>query len=444
MFMKCWPPAIRYLLSKRDDMKTKTIRFPYYRDTPSVEIPEKNLIGVFAPKNIDTEKPVTEIIRSGIENPIQSPRLSSLAQSGARVLILVDDNTRTTPVKEILPALSTELKKGGVAPEHIELLVALGTHRPMSPAEQEKKFGRRICEAHPIHMHQWNNPAELHNLGTTASGTVIEVNKRLLDADLIIGVGQIVPHRVAGYSGGSKIVQPGVCGAVTTGQTHWLSAQFRGEAIMGKVDNPVRSEMDQVAQQVNLHFIANAVMDLSDSIVALVCGEPSAAFGKGASLSRDIFGVHIPEKGDIVITDSYPADLEMWQASKGIYAADLAVKPGGVIVMISPCTEGVSAEHPDVLKYGYLTSSEVRERVQAGEIPDLTLAAHLIHVGQVIQEKATAILVSPGISAADSRKLGFLSAENLQTALKEAIKLTDPKPAILVLQHAGHILPLTG
>jgi nickel-dependent lactate racemase len=423
-------------------MQTQTVRFPYYTDIPSVDIPIKNLIGVFTPKNVAAKRPSADIIRAGIEKPIQSPRLADLAQSCKRILILVDDNTRTTPVKEILPALLAELEKGGVSTDQIELLVALGTHRPMSPAEQEKKFGSDICRAFQIHMHQWNNPAELQNLGQTAQGTVIEVNRRLLEADLVIGVGQIVPHRVAGYSGGSKIVQPGVCGAVTTGQTHWLSAQFLGQEIMGKADNPVRTEMDLVAQQANLNFIANAVMDQSDSIVALVCGDPTAAFRKGALLSRDIFGVKIPQPGDIVITDSYPADLEMWQASKGIYAADLAVKPGGVIVMISPCPEGVCAEHPDVLKYGYPTPEEVKQLVQAGKIPDLTLAAHLIHVGQVIRKKARGILVSPGISETESRKLGFISADNLPAALDKAVGLTGPQAGILVLQHAGHLLPL--
>jgi nickel-dependent lactate racemase len=423
-------------------MQTQTVRFPYYRNTPSVDIPAGNLIGVFAPKKVAVKRSSADIIRDGIERPIQSPRLADLAQSGNRVLILVDDNTRTTPVKEILPVLVAELEKGGVSTDHIELLVALGTHRPMSPAEQEKKFGRDICQALPIHMHQWNNPAELQNLGQTAQGTVIEINRRLLEVDLVVGVGQIVPHRVAGYSGGSKIVQPGVCGAITTGQTHWLSAQFTGEEIMGKADNPVRTEMDQVARRANLRFIANAVMDQSDSIVALVCGDPTAAFRKGAELSRDIFGVQIPQLGDIVLTDSYPADLEMWQASKGIYAADLAVKPGGIIVMISPCPEGVCAEHPDVLKYGYPTSAEVRQLVQTGEIQDLTLAAHLIHVGQVIREKARSILVSPGIGRTDSRKLGFINADNLQAALEKALALTGPRAGILVLQHAGHILPL--
>jgi nickel-dependent lactate racemase len=423
-------------------MQTQTVRFSYYTDAPSVDIPIKNLIGVFAPKSVVDKQPSAAIVRAGIENPIESPRLAELAQSSKHVLILVDDNTRTTPVKEILPLLVAELEKGGISTDHIELLVALGTHRPMSPAEQEKKFGRDICRVFPIHMHRWNNPAELQNLGQTDQGTVIEINRRLLEADLVIGVGQIVPHRVAGYSGGSKIVQPGVCGAITTGQTHWLSAQFRGDEIMGKAENPVRTEMDLVAQQANLHFIVNAVMDQSDSIVALVCGDPIAAFRKGALLSRDIFGVQLPQRGDIVITDSYPADLEMWQASKGIYAADLAVKPNGVIVMISPCPEGVCAEHPDVLKYGYRTSQEVKQLVQAGEIQDLTLAAHLIHVGQVIREKARGILVSPGISKSVGKKLGFISAASLQIALEEALAMTRSQAGVLVLQHAGHILPL--
>jgi nickel-dependent lactate racemase len=423
-------------------MKTKTVRFPYYRETPSVEIPEKNLIGVFAPKNIATEKPMREIIRSGIENPIQSPRLAAMVRPGNRVLILVDDNTRTTPIKEILPALLAELKNGGVPPEHIELLVALGTHRPMSPAEQEMKFGRHICEAYAIHMHQWNNPAELHHLGTTAGGTVIEVNKRLLDADLIIGVGQIVPHRVAGYSGGSKIVQPGVCGGVTTGQTHWLSAKFKGEEIMGKIDNEVRAEINQVGIKANLKFIVNAVMDLNDGIVELVCGDPIAAFRAGAMLSRHIFGAEISSRADIVISDSYPADLEMWQASKGIYASDLAVRDGGVIVMVSPCYEGVCAEHPDVLKYGYLTYSEVKRLVDCGEIADLTLAAHLIHVGRVIREKASTILVSSGIEASISESLGFIAADHPQEALEKAFALVGKHATVCVLQHAGHILPI--
>ena len=258
-------------------MQTQTVRFPYYTDIPSVDIPIKNLIGVFTPKNVAAKRPSADIIRAGIEKPIQSPRLADLAQSCKRILILVDDNTRTTPVKEILPALLAELEKGGESTDLIELLVALVTHRPMSPAEKEKKFGSDICQAFEIHMHQWNNPAELQNLGQTAQGTVIEVNRRLLEADLVIGVGQIVPHRVAGYSGGSKIVQPGVCGAVTTGQTHWLSAQFIGDEIMGKADNPVRMEMDLVAQRANLHFIANAVMDQSDSLVAWVIGQRGVA-----------------------------------------------------------------------------------------------------------------------------------------------------------------------
>jgi nickel-dependent lactate racemase len=326
--------------------------------------------------------------------------------------------------------------------ENASILVALGTHREMTQEEKEKKFGRTICEALSIHMHHWDREDELCDLGTTEGGTQILLNKRVMEADLVIGVGQIVPHRVAGYSGGCKIIQPGVCGAVTTGQTHWLSAKFTGEEIMGKIDNPVREEMNRVGLRANLKFIVNAVMDLSDEIVDAVCGDPIAAFQKGARLSGEIFGVEVPEKADIVLTDSYPADLEMWQASKGIYAADLAVKEGGVIVMISPCYEGVCAEHPDILRYGYLPYDAVQKLVDSSEIKDLTLAAHLIHMGRVIKEKATGILVSSGIEPAQAETLGFMTAETPQKGLDLAFKIAGSNASVNVLQHAGHILPL--
>jgi len=420
----------------------RKISFNYYKDLPGVTFDDKNLLGVFAPKTIKKKASAEELILKALGNPIESPSLLELAKGKQQVLILADDNTRTTPMQEIIPAILKELKAAGVENENASILVALGTHREMTQEEKEKKFGRTICEALPIHMHHWDREDELCDMGTTEGGTKVLLNKRVMDADLVIGVGQIVPHRVAGYSGGCKIIQPGVCGAVTTGQTHWLSAKFTGEEIMGKIDNPVREEMNRVGLRANLKFIVNAVMDLSDEIVDAVCGDPIAAFQKGARLSSEIFGVEVPEKADIVLTDSYPADLEMWQASKGIYAADLAVKEGGVIVMISPCYEGVCAEHPDILRYGYLPYDAVQKLVDSSEIKDLALAAHLIHVGRVIKEKATGILVSPGIEPAQAEKLGFMTAETLQKGLDQSFKIAGSNASVSVLQHAGHILPL--
>ncbi len=422
-------------------MKTR-ISFPHYPDVSDISVPNQNLLGVFAPQTIAGKLAVEEVIRQGLTNPIGSLPLNRLAGRSQRILILLDDNTRTTPIQLILPAVIAELNRAGVPNDQIELLVALGTHRPMTDSEQRQKFGGEICDRFAIHMHQWNNAAALYDLGTTESGTFIQVNSRLMEADLVIGVGQIVPHRVAGFSGGAKIVQPGVCGGVTTGQTHWLSAKFKGEEIMGKIDNAVRAEINQVGIKANLKFIVNAVMDLNDEIVELACGDPIAAFRAGAMLSRRIFGVEIPCRADIVIADSYPADLEMWQASKGIYASDLAVRDGGVIIMVSPCYEGVCAEHPDVLKYGYPTYSEVQRLVDCGEIADLTLAAHLIHVGRVIREKARTILVSSGIEASASKALGFIPVDHPQEALEKAFALVGKHATVCVLQHAGHILPI--
>jgi nickel-dependent lactate racemase len=420
----------------------RKISFDHYKGFPGAAVDDRNLLGVFTPKSIEKKASTEELILKAFANPIESPPLLELAKGKRQVLILADDNTRTTPMQEIIPAILKELKAAGVENKNASLLVALGTHREMTQDEKEKKFGRSVCETLPIHMHRWDREDELCDLGTTEGGTQILLNKRLMEADLVIGVGQIVPHRVAGYSGGCKIIQPGVCGAVTTGQTHWLSAKFTGEEIMGKIDNPVREEMNRVGLRANLKFIVNAVMDLSDEIVDAVCGDPIAAFKKGARLSSKIFGVEVPEKADIVLTDSYPADLEMWQASKGIYAADLAVKEGGVIVMISPCYEGVCAEHPDILRYGYLPYDAVRKLVDSSEIKDLTLAAHLIHVGRVIKEKATGILVAPGIEPVQAETLGFMTAQTPQKGLDLAFKIAGSDASVSVLQHAGHILPL--
>ncbi len=418
------------------------IAFEHYSDMPFVRIRKEDLIGVFTPKTVQKKQAEEEIIMKALESPIQSQALHELAKGKERILILADDNTRTTPTRIIIPIILEQLKQAGVDTSGVALMVALGTHREMTPEETRQKFGHAVCQSIPIYMHRWDNEKDLRDLGTTERGTAILVNKQALEADFVIGVGQIVPHRVAGYSGGCKIIQPGICGAVTTGQTHWLSAKFTGTEIMGRAGNPVREEMNRVGLKAGLAFIVNTVSDLSGEIAHVVCGDPIAAYREGARLSGQIFGVEIPKKADIVLTDSYPADLEMWQASKGIYAADLAVKEGGVIVMVSPCDEGICAQHPDVAKYGYLSYNAVQELVSSGELTDLTVAAHLVHVGRVVKEKARGILVSPGIGRAETEKLGFLPASDPQEGLEMAFEITGRKASVSVLKHGGHILPL--
>jgi nickel-dependent lactate racemase len=341
-----------------------------------------------------------------------------------------------------LPLLLDELSLAGVRPDHIRLLIASGTHRVMSTTEKVKKFGAQATADYVIFDHRYNDPNVLVQLPTTPGGTEIWVNRMVLEADLLIGIGHIVPHRVAGFTGGCKIVQPGVCGTLTTGQTHWLSAQFPGVEIIGKIDNPVRQEINAVASAVGLKFILNVVMDARGNTAFCFSGDPVQVFRLGAEKSLEIFGTPLAEPADIVIADSYPTDMDLWIAAKGIYAGDLALKEGGILIFVTPCLEGVSPEYPAIVEYGYHSRTEVRAMVDRGEITNLALAAHLVHVGEVICRKATGILVSPGIAPEVAQKIGFLPAATPQQALDIALDRMGKHASIAVLKNGGEIMPI--
>ena len=215
------------------------ISFPY-PDINPLDVPEHNLLGIFSPSIIQIEKSEEEIIEEAFSDPIGSDPISQILKGYKDVLILVDDYTRTTPVQKIFPRLLKELEISGIKPSGIKILIALGTHRPMNDEEIKRKFGEDIPNRYPILNHPWWDLSQLSYLGETEGGTPIFVNRLVEEVDFIIGIGQIVPHRVSGFSGGGNIIQPGICGEETTGRTHWLGAQFTGREILGKIENPVK------------------------------------------------------------------------------------------------------------------------------------------------------------------------------------------------------------
>jgi nickel-dependent lactate racemase len=407
-----------------------------------LEVPEQNLLGIFSPSILKIEESEEEIIEKAFSQPIGSELLSERLKGCRDVLIVVDDYTRTTPVQQIFPRLTKELEMGGIKPSGIKILIALGTHRPMTKEEMVKKFGKGITERYAILNHNWWDSAQLAYLGETEEGTPIFVNRLVEEVDFIIGIGQIVPHRVSGFSGGGNIIQPGICGEETTGRTHWLGAQFTGREILGKIENPVKQEIERVAQRAGLKWIINTIQDGSGRVIEVVAGDPIQAYRKGAIRSLQVFQSELPQEADIVIADSHPYDSELWLASKGIYAAELAVKQGGVVILITSCEEGVSPSHPEILEMGYQTFEEVDRKVRKGTMNKLTVAAHLVHVGRVIKERAKGIMVSQGIPKSETERLGLLHAQEPQEALEIAFSLMGRNAKVAILQRGGEILPI--
>jgi len=416
------------------------ISFPY-PDIPWLEIPERNLLGVFSPSIVEVEMSEEQIIEEALSHPIGSLPLSRILKGHEKVLVVVDDYTRSTPVQNILPCLIKELEKAGIKKDRIRILVALGTHRPMTEEEMIGKFGQELSRQYSILNHAWWDSSQLIHLGETEKGTPILVNWMVKEVDFIIGVGQIVPHRVSGFSGGCNIIQPGICGEETTGKTHWLSARFRGREILGKIENPVKDEIEQVALKAGLKWIINTIQDGTGRTVDAVAGDPLLAYRRGAARSLQVYQAELPRDADIVVVDSHPYDSELWLASKGIYASELAVKQDGVVILVSPCPEGVSPSHPEVLEFGYQTFETVDQWVRQGKIHKLTAAAHLVHVGRVIKERAKGIMVTAGISKEETERLGMRYAQNPQEALEMALSLMGREAKIAVLQRGGEILP---
>lgn len=419
------------------------VTFPYDEtDFPPVEIPDANLLGVFEPKAFEPVVDVGACVREAIENPIGSATVETLARGKRTALIISDDYTRQTPVDAIIPILEDKLRAAGV--EEIRILVALGTHRAMTEQEKLTRFGADICARFEIIDHEYKNPDALVDMGTTARGTHFLVNRAALEADLVIGLGQIAPHRIAGYSGGSKIVLPGISGAEAIAHTHWIGGREDGEKMLGFAENPVREEMNACAAMAGLRFIVNAICDPEGRLIGMVAGDVIEAHLKGCELARDVFGVNVPEQADIVIADSFPKDIELWQAAKALYAADLMVKPGGVVILVSPCVEGVSRAHPLILERGYTSEDETLCEVESGQLTNLSVASHCLRVGRLIKDKATGIMVRNGIPREDQEHLGFISADTPEEALNKAFEIAGKDATIAVLRHGGEALPVMG
>ena len=408
-----------------------------------MEVPDANLLGLFRPREAPPGEPTEALVRRALETPIDSPRLSSLAGAGQKVLLLSDDFTRPTPVADMLPPVLAELQAGGVRKADIKILIASGTHRPMTDEERARKLGPEVSREYEVFQQRWQDEQELVRLGETSAGLPIVVNRRLAEADLVVGLGHIVPHRITGYSGGAKIVGTGTAGAPPgLHEIHWLGAQVPGRELLGVADNPVRRNVNEIGRRTGLRFVVNVVQDTGGKVTSVFAGDPVGAHRRGCDASRDIYGVELPSLADIVIADSYPADADFWQAAKAVYATELAVRPGGVTTVVTPCPEGVSREHPALLRYGVRPVAEIRQLVESGEIKDVIGAAIMALTAWVVKERATGIMVSPGIPAGDQLKLGFTPAGAPQEALDRAFALVGRDARVAVLLHGGEILPL--
>ena len=423
----------------------KQLSFPYGAESIEIALPDRIVFdGIM--KGIEPADDLVTLLKKSLENPIGSPGLSQLVSAGDKVLVLVEDNTRNTPVKSILPVLIDYLKTCGIPASDIEILTAPGTHRVMTEPELIEKVGQRIFDSIRISQHDFRQADSLSDLGSVDAGGYripIRINKKVQAVDFIIGIGNIIPHCDAGYSGGAKILQPGICGYSTTAATHAAAALLE-EIPLGVVENPCRLGMEEVAKRAGLRFIINTVMNNRNEVIDIVSGDFVEAHRRGASLSKKAFGVEIPEPADIVIVSSQPADIDYWQAEKGIISAYFAVKKDGIIIFVAPCYEGLAHNHPKFPEWLKLSYAEAADRIRKIDFDDEDadlVSADLAICNARVREKAKIYCVSHGLDEKDFAILEYKGFKDLQSAIDAALA-EIPDATIGLLPRGGDCLPM--
>ena len=420
---------------------------PYGKSKLTFEAPEERVIFTGEMRAIPKLNDIEASLIQAIDNPIGAQPLRMLAKDKKNIVFLIEDGTRDTPLSIMMPVITDYLNRHGVPDCAMSFLTAPGTHRVMTDEEIIEKLGPDMVRRFTIRQHDANIASDMKDLGTVSTGDYtipVHVNKYALEADLLIGLGNIVPHSDAGFSGGAKILQPGVCDFVTTSATH-AAAGFCPDIPLGMVEGtPCRRGIEEVAKKANLAFIINVVKNYNNEVAGIFAGDFLSAHREGVKLARESFKVSLPKLADIVIVSSSPADLDYWQAEKGVTSAYFAVKEGGIIIFVSPCFEGLAHNHPRFREWLSLPLEETLKRLRQASPEDTEvdiISAVLAVCNSRVRNRARIFSVSEGLHPEDIEAMQYTPFPNIEAALSEALAQI-PQATIGILPKGGISLPI--
>lgn len=310
-------------------------RFPFHDTTFEFDLPSTWHVHVAAIR--DSQPLDREGMEQALARPIGSLPLREMARGRSRAVIIVEDVTRPAPTHRLTPLVVSELEAAGIERRNMQVVNAAAAHRPQLGFEFRRKLGLEVYETIEV-----LNPSpyeDLVYLGQSSRGTPVYVNREVVEADIRVGVGGIVPHPSAGFGGGGKLILPGVCGMETIAHHH---GAFEGEP--GKVENnPFRDDLEEVGRIARLDFIVNAVITSKGETAGLFAGDMVQAHRAGVQFARRVYAVQDTPLADIGIINAYPLDIDLFQSPKALSAVGggRTVREGGAILLTAACPEGV-------------------------------------------------------------------------------------------------------
>jgi len=417
------------------------VRLDYGRTGLNVELPAGHDVRVLTYKEAPPLLSPDAELLAKLRSPNASPPLRELAKGRRNACILICDVTRPVPNELILRRVLEDLESAGIGRDQILILVATALHRPNLGDELAEMVGQHIYENYRIENHDGQDRDAHVYLGESPNGVPIWIDSRYAEADLKVATGLIEPHFMAGYSGGRKLICPGVAGLETI--KVWHGPQFL-EHPSADTDilegNPVHEENTWIARHVGCDFIVNVVIDALRRPLKFVAGDMIGAFEEGVEFVRNIVTDTIEQPVDIVVTSSagYPLDTTFYQSVKGMSAALPIVKEGGTIIIAASLSEGIGSPQFQELFDEHPSLEVFTERILSGDYFKMD-QWQLEKLARVCR-KATVQMVSDGLSKQTLERLFVKSSPTVEQAISQALDKHGPEAKIAVLPKGPYVV----
>lgn len=421
-------------------------KLPYGKVMLTFELPSTVKVMDIVAKDSQPIVDIEHAIRQAVANPIGTPPLDEVVNPGDKVVIVVSDVTRLwVQTNVLLPILLDILNAAGIPDKDISIVTSTGDHRLQTLAEHTAICGDKVLARVPIYDHECH-ATDLVNLGESSQGTPIRVNRRVYEADKVILTGGIAYHMLAGFGGGRKSIAPGVCGYETIQKNHALA--LKGGGLSGvnpnietgrMVGNPVAEDLLEITRIVGVDFILNVVVNEKKEFVYLAAGELHEAHIAGCRVTEEIFGITIEEKAELVIVSSggYPKDIQLYQAIKALENSSYAVREGGVIILISECSDGIgSVAFHEFFKHG--EAEDMNAKLHA----DFVMPGFISLRTASICRRSPVILIS---SLPDEvvKSVKMIPAHSPEDALQLASQIMGHQPkSVYIMPHGGSTFPI--
>jgi len=410
------------------------ITIPYGKDKIELDLPDSLNIEIAYPNKVSSEKK-DKLVEKALEKPIGTEPFEKWIGGNKDFLFIMNDNTRPTPTLEILKELDKRMNL-----EEAKYIIATGAHKEPKNKELKSIFGEFYNRINSnIIVHNASNYKSLVNLGTTKSGTEVWINEKIIEAGAIIPIGSVEPHYFAGFTGGRKSFIPGLAGYITIEQNHKLALE-EGAAPIQLKGNPVHIDLLDALNKIpdTPIFSIQTIVKNEKDLCAVFCGDIHKSFLKASEYAKNVFCIGVKEKADIVITIvKPPLDKNLYQAHKAIEHGKLALKNGGILILVAACRDGIG---PDNF-YKLLSSSNNPEEIIKTAHEHYQLGYHKATRITKLSKKAQIWAVSE-IEDKILKETFMSPFDSLQEAFAKALEEKGREAKILIIIDGGNIVPL--